>query len=269
MIPLITYQVIVVGGVDPVKIRNDCNAYYQHLEDPTAPRSQPLDDDDPQNQNEDDTVFEANYARNWRDHRRPNTDLSHSATSIRFVGRPEDVMEYFRLKQVEFVQTENPIEVIYEHVKHNQDLIEPELEGDYFRYRKKATSLSPFTLHNGPRLGRVHEVWTLTRFMLVTGWREWSLMFSCLRTIAYCLIVGALFWDVSCERIFLNERLLAIFVISCIPMASVYPMLDFQRRHRSFWFHHILMPHRARVSSLMCALVTLCCTHAAIIGIFR
>ena len=194
--------------------------------------------------------------------------MSQSATSIRFVGRPEDVMEYFRLIQVEFERTENPIEVIYEHVKHNQDLIKDELEGDYFRYRKKASSLSPFSHRNGPRLGRMQEIWTLTRFMLVTGWREWSLLFSCLRTICYCFIVGALFWDVSCERYFLNERLLAIFVISCIPMASVYPMLDFQRRHRLFWFHHILMPQRVRVSCLVMALVTLCCTHAAIIGVF-
>ncbi len=179
--------------------------------------------------------------------------LVDSSTSIRFVGRPEDVMEYFRLKGVEFVTTENPIEVIFEDVIHNFELIEPELEDDYFRYRKKSKSLSPFTAITGPRNYSLKEIFIVTQFILMIGWREWSLMYSCLRIILYCLIVGTLFWDVSCEKYFLNERLLAIFVISCIPIAAVYPMLEFHSLHRSFAFKHLLFPNKSRINSYIIA----------------
>eukprot|EP01084_Bolivina_argentea_P167202 290237_1 len=177
-------------------------------------------------------------------------------------------MEYFKLKQVEFMHTENPIEVIFEHVLHNVALIEPELEEEYFRYRKKSSSLNPFTSHVGPRNSRLNEIWIVTQFVLMVGWREWSLLYSCARIIVYCVIVGTLFWDVSCSKYFLNERLLAIFVISCIPMGSVWPMLDFQLLHRDFWVNYILFRNRARVSSFVIAMLLLSCTHAVIIGLF-
>ena len=248
-------QVIVVGGVYAQKIVDDCTNYYINAdltmeEDEKKGDGDADADDENGNLNENENKNEnaglidmedspnaesemnylANYnnERNRRNHQMLHNDLIHCATSIRFVGRPEDVMEYFSLKEVEFVTMENPIEVIFEHCVHNYELIEDVLEDDYFRYRKKHTSLSPFTAQSGPRNNRLNEIWIITQFVLMVGWREWSLLFSSLRIIVYCLIVGALFWDVSCDRYFLNERLLAIFVISCIPMASVWPLLDFQ-----------------------------------------
>ena len=276
-------QVIVVGGVDAQKIVDDCTKYYQNADldigdgddeelknnqDPDQvirPQGSMNANDDEDNMN---YLTSYNLERNRRNHTTLHNDLVDSATSIRFVGRPEDVVEYFRLKQVVFEQTENPIEVIFEHVVHNFELIEPELEEDYFRYRKKNTSLSPFTSHSGPRNSKLREIWIITQFVLMIGWREWSLLFSCLRIIGYCVVVGALFWDVSCDKYFLNERLLAIFVISCIPMACVWPLADFHRLHRDFWCNNILFPNRARQSSFIIALIILCSTHAAIIGLF-
>eukprot|EP01084_Bolivina_argentea_P213780 362982_1 len=262
-------QVIVVGGIDAQKIVNDCTNYYKNAD--------LIMDDNNNNQRgvehidvdmDDDTTHYMNYERPPKNNHQVHNDLIDSATSIRFVGRPEDVMEYFRLKGVEFVTTENPIEVIFEHVIHNFELIEPELEEDYFRYRKKSKSLSPFTAITGPRNNKWKEIYIVTRFILMIGWREWSLMYSCLRIILYCLIVGTLFWDVSCEKYFLNERLLAIFVISCIPIAAVYPMLEFHSLHREFWFKHLLFPHKIRQSSYVIALIILCGTHSIVIGLF-
>eukprot|EP01083_Nonionella_stella_P134019 407692_1 len=254
-------QVIVVGGVDPQKIIVDCNNYYKNAMD--------MNDEVEvvQQMDTDANVYE-DIERNKRNHQTLHNDLMQSATSVRFVGRPEDVMEYFKLKQVEFMHTENPIEVIFEHVLHNVALIEPELEEEYFRYRKKSSSLNPFTSHVGPRNSRLNEIWIVTQFVLMVGWREWSLLYSCARIIVYCVIVGTLFWDVSCSKYFLNERLLAIFVISCIPMGSVWPMLDFQLLHRDFWVNYILFRNRARVSSFVIAMLLLSCTHAVIIGLF-
>lgn len=67
------------------------------------------------------------------------------------------------------------------------------------------------------------------------GWREWSIFYSILRIIIYSMIIGGLFWDVKCVRLFINERLLAIFVISCLSLSSIYPMFHFLSTHRSFW----------------------------------
>ncbi len=60
----------------------------------------------------------------------------------------------------------------------------------------------------------------------------------------------------------------AIFVISFIPIAVVYRMLEFHSLHRSFSFKHLLFPNKSRINSYIIALIISCCTHSIIIGLF-
>ena len=129
----------------------------------------------------------------------------HLPSSIRFMGRPEHIVNYFvNKKQVSFSNHENPLEMIFEHIHFNQDLVIDHLQDIFFQYRHKPNVLNPSNFDVGPRNGIFKELWIILKFMLMVGWREWSILYSCIRITIYGIIVGAVFFDISCQQLFLN-----------------------------------------------------------------
>ena len=196
-----------------------------------------------------------------------NMDLYTSPSSIRFSGRPEDILEYFEYNSIIFDRNENPLQIINENIKLNGNLIIDRLEQDYFKYRRKPDCFNPSTFKSGPRNNIFKEMFIITKFIWMIGWREWSIFYSILRIIIYSLIIGGLFWDVSCIRLFINERLLAIFVITCLSLSSIYPMLDFLTSHRQFWIKHVLYNRRSRITSFVFGTIMLASSHAFFVSI--
>ena len=60
---------------------------------------------------------------------------------------------------------------------------------------------------------------------------------------------------------------LAIFVISVLPLACIWPMSDFYSKHRDFMMKHILLHKRARRVSICLGLLMLAASHAILVGL--